>query len=317
MTTDQTGNGFAFQIASSEKGVSPYAVLEAAWCLPAIIHGIRNKIWSHPYDTRLMPHPVLVLWAEMGLLEVHEQDDDTAQPVLTQGGEDIVKLGELFEYEFSMMLQQLEGDYTTKPEKYRSLRKALACYTDLYLQPLVDWIWSESEHYRILDFGGGDGYILRKLLEASSNTSSGVLFDKAPSLEAGFLDNLSVELFTGDFLAPDNSFVKDHPHQFDTIVFSEVMHCLGPLQYDIVLSQLAKLLTPGGRVFVIEQHQNFRLNWRMHDMTKGGMALTPDMVRDVFDTMTHLGLQTLEQRSTATHHVTVLKHLEASNVKPH
>lgn len=318
--TDQTGNGYAFNLASSSQGISPYALLEAAWCLPAILYGIRNKIWIGEHSKTVVPHPVLVLWVEMGLLLVSEENGDDLVVTLTEGGSNVVAMHELFEYEFSMMIQQLDGDTETKPEKYKSLRGALGHFSDIYLEALVGWVIDKSDRVRILDFGGGDGHMLRKLLDSTHDgqnyRGSGVLLDKAPTMDPGMWDHYPVEIYCENFLEK-LTLVREHPHEFDTIVVSEVLHCLNMQQISVVIPKLARLLAPGGKLFIIEQGQNFRLNWRLHDFTDGGFTQTPDVVREMFEARPNLELIVAEQIATATHHATVLTHEDITNATTH
>lgn len=315
MPTTQVGNGYAFNLAASEQGVSPYALLEAAWTLPAIIYGIRHQIWIGTFDKAVAPHPVLALWGEMGLIEVVETDDERLAVSLTEGGINMVKMGELFEYEFSMMIQQLEGDTATKPEKYASLRKALAHYSGTYLSPFIGWIKTNSPCKRILDLGGGDGYYLRQLLDGTDG--KGILYDKAPSADYQFWDNLPVDIVQGNMLEKDK-FFRENEHFFDTIIFSEVLHCLPPDGYNIVLAKMARALAPGGSIFIIEQNENFRLNWRLYDMTQGGFSMDPETVAQIIERHSHLGLAVTEQVAASTHHATRVQHVEADkNAKTH
>lgn len=323
MSTTDVGKGMAFQLSTSEKGISPYSLLEAAWCLPAILYGIRNEIWIGPHKQSVMPHPVLILWAEMGLVEVATvEGKDEAQVFLTPGGITTIRLRELFEYEFSMMTQQLEGDKTTYPEKYTRLRKALGFYADEYLEPIFTWIVQHSQRKRILDYGGGDGFYLKKLLDSTQHEvhgyeSTGILYDKAPETPDQDWGTYPIDYVQGNFLMSDK-FILRHPHEFDTIIFSEVLHCLGPHQYDIVLPKLTRLLAPDGLIFIIEQGPSFRMNWRLHDMTDGGFSLSPEQVVDIFESRPHLGLQVVEQITTATHYAICVQHEEASHAtKPH
>lgn len=318
MSKSDVGNGMGFQLSTSlEFGISPYSLLEAAWCLPAILYGIRNKIWTEPSDTAVMPHPVLVAWVEMGLITASpRKGSDIVDLLLTPGGINIVRMGELFEYEFHMMTQQLDGDFQTDPEQYVKLRKALAYYADTYLKPLTDWMVELTKPgARVLDFGGGDGYFLCQILDRVESTS-GILYDKAPSLDFESWDNLNIEVFEEDFLKK-GKFIPAHPHEFDTIIFSEVLHCLGPHQFDIVLPKLVRLLAPDGKLFILEQNTSTRMNWRLHDMTSGGFSMEPEQVFDIIQSRPHLGLEAVLQMRTSTHFAVCIQHVEVKNATTH
>ena len=48
-------NGMKIELTFLEGlGVSPYSILEAAWVLPAVIAGIRTRIWAKIYDKKIL-----------------------------------------------------------------------------------------------------------------------------------------------------------------------------------------------------------------------------------------------------------------------
>ena len=154
-------------------------MLEAAWILPGLIQGIRTKVWRGSTE-----HPIYRLWVSLGLI-------DEATDTLTTAGLNIVQTKDLFEYEFSMIQQQLDNNFVTDPKKYSKLREALADFSGTYLTDLTNWLIDQTpEAPIVLDFAGGAGYYLGKILQARP-VGHGVLYDKAA--EPGLLNAMGVD----------------------------------------------------------------------------------------------------------------------------
>lgn len=243
---------------TAENGLSPYSVLEAAWILPGLIQGIRTEVWKGSTE-----HPIYRLWVSLGLIQ-----EETG--VLTMAGLNIVQTKDLFEYEFSMIQQQLDNNFITDPKKYSKLRGALADFSDTYLTDLTNWLIDQTpEAPVVLDFAGGSGYYLAQILKARP-AGHGWLYDKAA--EPGLLDELGVSdrvnVEKSDFYN-DFNFFSEYAGTFSTIIVSEILHCVPMNEWDKLLQMLESLLAPQGKLIVIEQHHNFRLDWRLQALSKG------------------------------------------------
>lgn len=298
-----TESGMQFNLTFLEDlGVSPYSILEAAWVLPAIIMGVRTKIWNGTYDKKVMPPPIVSLWIDMHLITTTVvSDQDFISVDLTEAGHNIVKMSGLFEYEFSMMQQQLDDNFVTDPAKYRVLRKALSMYSDQYLPPITEWM-RERAGTNILDFGGGSGYYLRELLK-SNPEAKGTLYDKAPTVEQdGGEELVRMKTYEEDFHSEKSKFFTTQQNTFDTIIFSEVLHCMAIEDYPKVLHLLEGLLTPDGMLIVIEQRPSFRMDWRLNVMTKGGKSLDINETIMRIQTIPDLNLIPSQSITTATHY---------------
>ena len=274
------------------KGVGPsvYGVLEAAWLLPALLIGAKNRIWEIPCPPRM--GQVTKVWLQFGYMIYNG-----VQYELTPEGERLMAVIPLLDYEFSMMNQQLDENYVTDPNKYVQLRTALAAYTEHFTQPLLDFVAHSSSPgaANILDFGGGDGIYLEAALDARP-MAMGYLFDKAPGDR--LKDDPRVEIMTEQFANITACFPLGN---LDTIIVSEVLHVMGGEKQLHVITALAALLKPGGNMILIEQYPNFRLDWRMEAMTEQGACLAPNDILSLTDAMGG-ELKLLSNLSCATHY---------------
>lgn len=266
-------NGMEFIYPRTEDGPSLYGLLEGAWMFAALIKGIRTKVWrADPKE----PNPVASAWARQGLIAVLE-NDGKQEIVLTKAGENVIACAGLLEYEFSMMSQQLSGDYVTDPVKYAGLRTALGSYSKRFLPDMHDWVVRQAvmDGGRFFDFCGGDGEYLLNFLRKWP-CAQGMLYDRAPAIPdaQGALDPyVRMGIKGGDAFA-DDQFFANHAGAYDIVLLSEILHCKGPEQRQFLLRRAASLLKPGGVVLVIEQYPNLRLDWRMQDMTEGGECIS-------------------------------------------
>jgi len=289
-------NGFDVRLPYiSEIGPSVYGILEAAWLVPAILAGVNNRIWEYNPTVHKLQN-VIKIWEEFGWL-----DGDGDSLKLSASGERLVKIAPLVDYEFSMMNQQLDRNYVTDPRKYSKLRAALAVYTEEFMPNLLRYVaclTSPGSDKKVLDFGGGDGVYLEATLHACPD-AIGYLYDKAPGTRLA--GNQSTEIIVADFADVTNHFQLS---SLDTIIVSEVLHVLGKEKQHTVMTTLVALLKTGGKLVVIEQQPNFRLDWRMEAMTEAGACLTPSDVVALADSLSGALTKTGEQTS-ATHHVFV------------
>jgi hypothetical protein len=251
-------------------GPSVYGILEAAWLVPAMIAGAYNRIWEYNENVHKMSN-VTKIWLEFGWLAT----DVDGNIELTASGERLLEVIPLVDYEFSMMNQQLDKDYVTDPRKYEQLRTALANYTEQFMAPLLRYVacLPSPGATAILDFGGGDGVYLEAVLRAIPE-ANGYLYDKAPGTRLA--GNHSVEIIVAQF-----SEITDHFKlgSLDFIIVSEVLHVMGKEVQHHAITTLTALLKTGGKIVIIEQQPNFRLDWRMEAMTEAGACLTvPDIV---------------------------------------
>lgn len=297
-----TGNEITLTFIEG-KGLSPYSVLEGAWVLVGLMQGIRN-----PELLRDETSAVAKLWESLELIN--------AEGMYTLAGLNIVKMEDLFEYEFSMMGQQLDGDSQTDPEKYKKLRGALAAYSETYLGTLMDWVHRNTlGTAHVLDFGGGSGGQLSQLL-AYNPLRSGVLYDKTPTAPTDPLIKRRVSIVEENFLET-KSYLLNNEGAFDTIIVSEVLHCVAEHEWSDILYILENALASNGSIFILEQHNGFRLDHRLQSMTKGrGLGLS--YLKNVLYNhcaMAEVDLKVFSTTNQATHYGIMLKkgeYLESS-----
>lgn len=263
-----TGNTAHFSYID-KLGLSPYSLLEGAWAFVGIIEGIRTEIW---YGDK--HHPIFKLWVSLELI-----DKDTGE--LTIAGSNIVNTQDLFEYEFSMMQQQLVHDFETDPNKYVKLRGALERYSDIYLEELTKWMIDLiPEGGRVLDFGGGNGHYLHKILVANQ-TATGILYDKAPAtfIPPQFVGRMVIKK---ESFKDETGFFQEFVGCFDSIVMSEVLHCIAVEEWPKTINLLTGLLKSGGSLIILEQQHGFRLDWRLQSLSDG-MSIPPAFISRKLD----------------------------------
>lgn len=277
-TTNLFSNGMEFLYPRTEDGPSLYGLLEGAWLFAALVQGIRTKVWR---CDPTQPNPVASAWARQGLIAVLETDGKK-ETVLTKAGQNVVACAGLLEYEFSMMQQQLSGDFVTDPAKYAGLRTALGNYAEKFLPDMHDWVVRQAvmDGGRFFDFCGGDGGYLVNFLRKWP-CAQGMLFDRAPGCDADAILNVSpydrMGIKAGDAFGSDEFFAQQ-AGAYDIVLMSEILHCKGPTDRQLLLRRAGSLLKPGGVVLIIEQHPNLRLDWRMQDMTQGGECLSEQQI---------------------------------------
>lgn len=268
--------GVEFLYPRSEQGPSLYALLEAAWTIPAIIQGVRTRVWETAEAGR--PDAVAATWAKMGLIGV----DENGKVLPTEQGLAVARCVELLEYEMTMMQRQLDGNTATDPALYEKLRSGLAHYTQEFLPHMLKWVRGCAEAMAsdlgtvsVLDYCGGDGVYIRTLAAEVPQVDAW-LMDRAvgPTRE---LANAGVTVRIGDVLT-DAEMTEDLTGFFNIIIMSEILHCKGKEDREKMLQQAYDMLAPGGVLLVIEQYPNSRLEWRMQDMTNGGHCLNPAQV---------------------------------------
>lgn len=263
-------NPFKVAIASESTGesVAPYAILEAGWLMGAMVLGLKEKPWGMELQK---PYPPYIgVWMSLGLLEFTEGGIPRVR--LTQAGEKFVQLEDLFMYELSMLEQQASGNHVTDPEKYKKLRKALAKYSELYLRGITEELVAlVDQNSVVVDYGGGSGYYLKQAMKKAT-LGHGVLIDKAPDDIACH----NIEVVQHNFDDQSYFFDGEIAGTVDVVILSEVAHCLGPGALADTFENIFSLLKVGGKVIIIEQEVNYRLEQRLFDMTPGGTCYTKE-----------------------------------------
>lgn len=306
-TTGLFQNGMELLFPRTEDGPSIYALMEGAWMFAALIQGTRSRVWEAPLDG---PNPVAACWAKLGLIEVKTQpatlDTDYAQyAALTEAGHRVVACQGLLEYEFSMMKQQLDSNFTTDPAMYQQLRGGLEHYARAFLPDMHDWISRQVAFDGALffDFCGGDGGYMHSFLKTWPS-AEGMLFDRAPGFTCPVGVVKRTAIMAGDAFGDDIWFTSQ-AGAYDVVLMSEILHCKGPEGRQFLLQRAKSLLKPTGVLLVVEQYPNLRLEWRMHDMTEAGQCLPEQQVAfeaeaagfmavSGINSLTHYGLR-LEQ----------------------
>jgi (S)-3,5-dihydroxyphenylglycine transaminase len=124
----------------------------------------------------------------------------------------------------------------------RMRERARRCYADLVAQ--IDWRSSTT----VLDIGGGDGYLLDRILTAAPHVR-GILFDR-PAGTALAAPHLSpwgdrCSIAAGDFF-------EALPPGADTHVLASVLHDWTDDQAETILRHSRSSLAAGGRLYVLE-----------------------------------------------------------------
>lgn len=285
MTSVAFSNGMEFLFPRTEDGPSIYALLEASWTLAALIQGIRQEVWD---KNPLEANPIAAAWGKLGLVAVttpSAAESSATQAVpsmfLTPAGTRVVSCAGLLEYEFSMLQQQLDGNFVTDPAKYAALRSGLDNYAQAFLPDMQDWINKQVvfDGALLFDYCGGDGGYLARFLKHWP-AAQGMLFDRNPALPrdsatAGVISRMGVK--AGDAFG-DHDFFAGQAGAYDLVIMSEILHCKGLAERTALLQRGKSLLKPNGALLVIEQYPNLRLEWRMRDLTSGGQCLSEEEV---------------------------------------
>lgn len=296
--------GFSVKFANVDGKPSVYSMLEGAWSFAAIVKGIRDEIWKTTYDLEDIT-PIVRLWYAFDLIDLKlNTHSDEWLPLLTSKGRLVVDTQDLLEYEFSMINQQLDSNHVTDPEKYKKLRKALGDYSVKYLPQMHEWLADNIRpQSHILDFGGGEGKYLQSVLEAHyGRGTTGVLADKSPS-RAIMKSKIApfVQVLEHNFT--DNSFTDIYRGRFSAIIVSEVLHVMSKERREETYKQLWDLLSDNGVLFILEQHVNLRLDWRLHDMTDGGKCISKDnMIEEVHSVIYDYRLPVCSEIDLDTHY---------------
>ena len=280
-------NGFYCPVALTEhQDVSPYGLLEMLWMAPAILEGIRTEVWLKDTIT-----PVYTLWVNFGLIEDGK---------LSDAGRRMCSLEGLFEYEIGMVQQQLIGDTTTDPAQYAKLRQGLAAYTDNYLDRFTDFLGSAlPANGYMVDLAGGVGALTSQVLEKRPDVSA-LVIDKAHA----FPETPRKFFAKRDILAGS---WEGEVKGADLILISEFLHCLDADHRYQVYEKLVTVISGNTRVVIIEQFPNFRLDWRLRDMsTHSGRCLNQQELLN--ELAIHLPFVATEVRvmQTSTHYALML-----------
>ena len=107
--------------------------------------------------------------------------------------------------------------------------------------PLLEWDWSAVDS--VVDVGGGDGALLRKILAAHPHLS-GTLLDLPHVLENAQEDGLA--RVSGDFL-------EEVPKGADVYVLSQILHDWDDSDAVRILRACRKAIPAHGRLLVVEQ----------------------------------------------------------------
>lgn len=134
---------------------------------------------------------------------------------------------------------------------------------------------------RIVDIGGGHGYLLKTLLDAAPQ-ATGTVYDLPGVIEsAAPIERVAFE--AGDFF-------KTVPAGADCYVLKHIIHDWSDAQSVTILSNIAKAMKPDGRVFVIETvmpdapgpHPAKFMDVNMLAMTEGGQERTANEYAALF-----------------------------------
>lgn len=306
-------NGTEVIFANTQLGPSLYSILEGAWMLPALIQGIRSRVWEEGLESK---NPIAGVWFKMGLFApTYTGVENTPSGVkLSEVGERIVACAGLLEYEFGMIQQQLDNNFETDPSKYADLRKGLAAYTRNFMGEVQNWVSDcLPDGGKMFDFCGGSGeYLIHAMLNSKSTT--GILFDKAPGLDLTLekykeLRN-RIAVITGNAKEDHPVFevTSDLNAQCDLVLMSEILHCMSEEERKEAIRKCFNMLKIGGKLIVIEQFPSMRLDWRLFNMTDNGVCLPMDrLVYEVqafdlkpvgqIEAVSHYGVQ-FEKQST-------------------
>ncbi|KOX11356.1 methyltransferase [Nocardiopsis sp. NRRL B-16309] len=127
------------------------------------------------------------------------------------------------------------------PEAAERFDSAQAGLVELRLVPLLEWEWSRARS--VVDVGGGDGTLLRRLLTEHAHLSCTV-FD-LPHVVAGACTG-SIDRVGGDFFT-------EVPQGADVYVLSQILHDWDDESAVRILRSCRRAMASDGRLLVVEQ----------------------------------------------------------------
>jgi SAM-dependent methyltransferase len=138
-------------------------------------------------------------------------------------------------------------DHPEEVAIYNSAMASLSTTTARAVAAAYDFSTAKS----IVDIGGGHGTLLAEILTAAPR-ARGVLFD-APHVAAAARTHLDARGLQTRCEAIGGDFFKAVPAGHDTYVIKNVLHDWPDDEAVALLTQIARAMTPGGKLLIIEQ----------------------------------------------------------------
>ena len=268
-----------------------YKLINDAYLLIAAYKGIDYAIWNAVGVTR-EGKAVRRYWLEQGWMI----DAGNVGFELTSVGKELVNAYKLIGYETGMLAQHIS--YSELPPDaqeagYAILRGGLAAYFHGHIKetfldailPVVDYELPDLTHstgVRVLDLGAGSGAYGLAVKEKRPVEVNLTLADRKEVTSALFAavaaDSIAVTIASADF-EEDPVWYGKFPFcaSFDVIILAEVLHCKNVSTRTKLLLACRSILRQGGKLLVVEQNRNPRLNWRMA-LCSTGDDIGPDQL---------------------------------------
>ncbi len=150
--------------------------------------------------------------------------------------------------------------------------------------------YSFNPYRRIVDIGGGDGTLLRRIL-AATPTAHGVLFDR-PAAVAGAIEHLGRVAEAGSWQAIDGDFFDQVPPGGDLYILSRVLHDWNDQDATAILVNCRRAMKSTSTLIVIEaplpiravdQQAAIRMDLHMLALFEGGRERTITEYSELFD----------------------------------
>jgi hypothetical protein len=146
----------------------------------------------------------------------------------------------------------------------------------------VDWDPSTV----VMDIGGGDGYLLGRVLDFKQNLS-GVLFDRQATVDVVRSEG-ALDRFGGRVSTESGDFFQKVPLGADTHLMCSVLHDWTDEQAVTILRNSKESLEPGGRLHIVEMVVPDGDDWHPSKWSDVGMMVLTggrERTRDEFDAL--------------------------------
>lgn len=294
-----------------------YGILDTFFNLPAILVGIKNRVWEIGQKNRKLA-PVYEIWCKIGLIDTDGN--------LTPDGKDIVQHGkDMAEYYVDVLPILLKTDTSEdidgiSPETYQKLRSGLAEYHKRFIAP---YFWSAlgygtDQTGLMVDVCGGAGLYAASWIYGENAGKDNINLDRAKTRSAVVIDRPGVqtEVTTGSYQfwpvdvfsgldvstgMPITTWKKPLEGRAKVVLLSEILHCKSLAERAWLVDLARSLLREDGSIVVNERHPNSYFSWRMACLTSHGESLDR---REIAELMVDSGFTLTHSWNNSHYHAT-------------
>jgi hypothetical protein len=283
-----------------------YALLDTFFNLPAILVGIKTRVWEiqQPLSRKLVA--VHEIWQKLELID--EKGD------LTAAGQEIVQFGQnLAEYYVDVLPVMLATDLSDdtssiSPESYQKLRAGLADYHRRHIAPFFWASLGFGSHIDglLVDVCGGAGLYSKSWIGNTPdelNRRKAIVIDR-PGVQPEIKDpEKAYQFWAADiFSINELDEVLNLTGKAKVVLLSEILHCKSMVERSWLVDQSRKMLDGnGGSIVVNERHPNSYFSWRMACLTKHGESLSQ---REIAELMVGKGYKQTHTWTNSHYHAT-------------